>query len=146
MEAVEQTLLEKLISKKISEGVSGNLTTRDLELEFARKEQKVFSAEEKAEYDRLKETAGRTQEQADHQALAGYEGRLLEKLTAAYADRVADPLGRFRALTLADVRAEARRVNEPSKYFSRERSSGTLNFRTPWKFCGAGCCAGGRWP
>ena len=120
LEAVEQTLLEKLISKKISEGVSGNLTTRDLELEFARKEQKVFSAEEKAEYDRLKETAGRTQEQADHQALAGYEGRLLEKLTAAYADRVADPLGRFRALTLADVRAEARRVNQPSKYFSRE--------------------------
>ena len=120
LEAVEQTLLEKLISKKISEGISGNLTTRDLELEFARKEQKVFSAEEKAEYDRLKETAGRTQEQADHQALAGYEGRLLEKLTAAYADRVADPLGRFRALTLADVRAEARRVNQPSKYFSRE--------------------------
>ena len=120
LEAVEQTLLDKLISKKISEGGSGNLTTRDLELEFARKEQKVFSAEEKAEYDRLKETAGRTQEQADHQALARYEGQLLQDLTAAYADRVADPLGRFRSLTLADVRAEARRVDQPSKYFSRE--------------------------
>ena len=120
LEAVEQTLLEKLISKKISEGVSGNLTTRDLELEFARKEQRVFSTEEKTEYDRLKETAGRTLEQIDHQALARYEGWLLEKLTAAYADRVVDPQGRFRSLALADVRAEARRVNQPSKYFSRE--------------------------
>ena len=120
LDAFEQTLLDELISKKISEATSDKLTAKDLELEFGRKDQRVFSAKEKTEYDRLKETAGRTLEQIDHQALARYEGWLLEKLTAAYADRVVDPPGRFRALTLADVRAEARRVNQPSKYFTRE--------------------------
>ena len=120
LEALEQALLDKLISKKMSEPASEKPTEKDLELELARKEQKVFSAEEKAEYDRLKETAGRTLEQTDHRALARYEGWLLEKLTAAYAARTTDPPGRFRALTLADVRAEARRVNQPSKYFTHE--------------------------
>ncbi|MYC82818.1 MAG: DUF1553 domain-containing protein [Acidobacteria bacterium] len=120
LEALEQTLLDKLISKKILEAASDKLTSKDLELELARKDQKVFSAEEKAEYDRLKETAGRTLEQADHRGLAHYEEWLLKKLAAAYAAETADPPGRFRALTLADVRAEARRVNRPSKYFTRE--------------------------
>ncbi len=120
LDAFEQTLLDKLISKKISEATSDKLTAKDLELEFAHEDQRVFSAKEKTEYDRLKEIAGRTLEQIDHQALARYERWLLEKLTAAYADRVVDPPGRFRALTLADVRAEARRVNQPSKYFTRE--------------------------
>ncbi len=120
LEAYEQGLLDKLISKKISEGSSTDLTTKDLDLEFARKEQKVFSAEEKAEYARLKETAGQTLEQTDHQALARYEGQLLEKLTAAYANQVTDPLARFQELTVTDARAEARRVNRPSKYFTRE--------------------------
>ena len=120
LDAFEQALLDRLISKKMSEAASDKLTAKDLELELARKEQRVFSAEEKAEYDRLKETAGRTLEQVDHRALARYEGWLLEKLTTAYTDPKTDPPGRFRALTLADVRAEARRVNRPSKYFARE--------------------------
>ena len=120
MKALEQALLDKLISMKMSEADSDELTAKDLELELARKKQKVFSAEEKAEYDHLKETAARTLEQTDHQALARYEGWLLEKLTAAYAAGTTDPPGRFRALTLADVRAEARRVNRPSRYFTRE--------------------------
>jgi len=94
----------------------GKLTAKDLELELARKDQKVFSVEEKVEYDRLKARAGLTLEQTDHRALARYEEWLLEKLTAAYAAGTADPPGRFRALRLADVRAEARRVNQPSKY------------------------------
>ena len=120
LDALEQALLDKLISKKISEAASDTLTAKDLELELARKEQKVFSAEEEAEYDRLKERAGRTLEQTDHRALARYEDRLIEKLTEAYAGGTTDSAGRFRALTLADVRAEARRVNRPSKYFTRE--------------------------
>ena len=120
LEALEQALLDKLISGKMSEAASDKLTAKDLELELARKDQRVFSNEEKAEYERLKERAGRTLEQVDHQALARCEERLLEKLAAAYADPKADPAGRFRALGLADVRAEARRVNQPSKYFTRE--------------------------
>ena len=120
LERFEQALLDRLISKKMSEATSDRLTAKDLELELARKEQRVYSAEEKAAYDRLKERAGRTLEQTDHRALARYEAWLLEKLTAAYAAGTTDPAGRFRALTLADVRAEARRVNRPSKYFTRE--------------------------
>ncbi len=120
LEALEQALLDKLISKKMSEATSDKLTATDLELELARKEQKVFSSEEKAEYDLLKERAGRTLEQIDHRALARCEERLIEKLTAAYAAGATNPRGRFRALRLADVRAEARRVNRPSKYFTRE--------------------------
>ena len=120
LDACEQALLNKLISKKIAEGTSKELTAKDLDLELARKEQKVFSALEKAEYARLKERAASTQEKIDHQALARYEGQLLEKLTQAYANQVSDPLARFRELTVADVRAEARRVNRPSKYFTRE--------------------------
>ncbi len=120
LERFEQALLDRLISKKMSEATSDRLTAKDLELELARKEQRVYSAEEKAAYERLKERAGRTLEQADHRALARYEEWLLEKLTAAYAAGTTDPAGRFRALTLADVRAEARRVNQPSKYFTRE--------------------------
>ncbi len=120
LETLEQALLDKLISRKMSEPTSDKLTAKDLELELARKDQRVFSTEEKAEYDRLKEMAGRTLEQIDHRALARYEEWLLEKLTAAYASLTTDPAGRFRALTMADVRAEARRVNQPSKYFTRE--------------------------
>ena len=120
LDAFEQELLDKLISKKIAEGTSQELTVKDLELEFARNEQMVFSTEEKAAHARLKETALQTQEQTDHAVLARYEAQLLEKLTAAYANQVPDPLGRFRELTVADVRAEARRVNQPSKYFSRQ--------------------------
>ena len=127
LEALEQALLDKLISKKVSEAASDKLTAKDLELEFSRKDQKVFSAEEKAEYDHLKETAGRTLEQTDHSALARYEEWLLEKLTAAYAAGTTDPPGRFRALRLADVRAEARRVNQPSKYFTREEKQRHLD-------------------
>ena len=120
LEALEQALLDKLISGKMSEAASDKLTAKDLELELARKDQKVFSAEERAAHDRLKERAGRTLEQRDHRALARFEERLLQKLSAAYDARTADPAGRFRALKLADVRAEARRVNRPSKYFTRE--------------------------
>ena len=134
LEALEQALLDKLIAKKMSEPASEKLTEKDLELELARQEQKVFSAEEKAQYDRLKETAGRTLEQADHGALARYEGWLIEKLTAAYAAGTTDPPGRFRALTVADVRAEARRVNQPSKYFTREEKQRHLDLSDSMEF------------
>ncbi len=126
LDAYEQGLLEKLISKKISEGTAKDLTAKDLELELARKEQTVFSALEKAEYAGLKETAALTQEQRDHQALARYEGQLLQKLTNAYANQATDPLARFQELTVADVRAEARRVNRPSKYFTRQEKQRCL--------------------
>ena len=134
LEALEQALLDKLISKRMSEPASEKLTEKDLELELARKEQKVFSAEEKAEYEHLKETAGRTLEQIDHQALARYQGGLLDKLSAAYGDRTIDPPGRFRALTVADVRAEARRVNQPSKYFTREEKQRHLELSDSMEF------------
>ena len=120
LDAFQKELLDKLISMKIAEGSSEELTVKDLELEFARTGKTVFSSDDIAAHARMKERALQTQEQTDHAVLARYEAQLLKKLAAAYANQVTNPLDRFRQLTVADVHAEARRVNRPSKYFSRQ--------------------------
>ncbi len=120
LEAYEKVLLEKLIAQKSSQESRAKLSSRDLELELKRVDEKVFSEEEKAECARLKQAVDDTQGKKEQQALGTYEKRLIEKLAKAYAEGVSDPAARFQELTVDDVRREALRLGSPSssKYFT----------------------------
>ena len=120
LDQYKEVLLEKLIAQKMARESSAELTTRDLELELERADQQVFSQQERAEYDRLKQALDQTQQRQEQQVLAAYEKELLDKLARAYAEGISDPAARFRELTVEDVHEEARRPSRPSKYFTLE--------------------------
>jgi hypothetical protein len=114
---LEKELRQKLIEKKMAQAHKRELDVEDLRLEFRRKPQKVFTAEEQAQHAELLEDAQRIKDPEQAQALEEFEKPRLQRLAEAYANRVVDPLSRFEQLTMADVRKELPR-GERSKYFT----------------------------
>lgn len=82
-------------------------TKADLRLEMKLPKSRMFSAAEQEKYAELAEAAERTGDAEEQQALAAYEALLLPRLKEAYQSDKFDPAERFKALAVADVRAEA---------------------------------------
>ena len=107
LEEFEQQLLKKLIAGRIERAkAQADFTPADLRLELKLKEQRIFSEAERQRYTDLLEDATRTGDADEQQALLAVEKPFLERLRKAYAGGT-DPLKRFDALSVEDVRAEA---------------------------------------
>jgi hypothetical protein len=107
LELLEKELLEKLRAGRIERAKAQlDFKPADLRLEMKLKQQRIFSEAEREHYTDLLETATRTGDADEQQALQVIEKPLLERLKKAYASGT-DPLKRFEALTVEDVRAEA---------------------------------------
>jgi cytochrome c553 len=117
LDAFEKELRQKFIEKKTAEAKKTELDVEDLRLEFRRKPQKIFTAEEQAQHAELLEDAQRVNDPEEVQALEDFEKPRLRRLAEAYADHVVDPLSRFEQLTMAEVRKELP-SGDLSKYFS----------------------------
>jgi hypothetical protein len=107
LEEFEKQLLKKLIAGRIERAkAQADFAAADLRLEMKLKEQRIFNEAEREQYNDLLAAATRTGDAEEQQALLAVEKPFLERLKKAYASGT-DPLKRFDALTVEDVRAEA---------------------------------------
>jgi hypothetical protein len=123
LEQLEGELLEKLRSRRMERAkTQADFKTADLRLEIKLKQQRIFSEAERERYTDLFETATRTGDAEEQQALQLVERPLLERLRKAYASGT-DPLKRFEALTVEDVRAEAAAKYSGKSIFSLDEKN-----------------------
>ena len=115
LDEFEKGLLAKLIAARRAAAKDKELTSLDLRLEMSR-EHGVFTPGERDRHAGIKADADRTQDAEERKLLDEHEATMLALLKARYAKPGADPLARFEAFTVADVRVEADRQN--SKIFS----------------------------
>jgi hypothetical protein len=106
LDALEKTLLEKLIQAKTAAAQGRALTTEDLRLEMRRKDQKLFSAAEIERHQDALDDAERTLDLEFKQKLEAMEREELARLTAAVASGTVDNKARYKELTVKDVQAE----------------------------------------
>ncbi len=118
----EKLLLDKLIPLKIKEAAGRKLEAQDLRLELRNTEQKIFTPAEQARHAELEADFNRMGDAEEKQALEACEKVLLEKLRDAYDRKLADPLARFRRLTVEDVRASMPVDGAERKYFSADEA------------------------
>jgi mono/diheme cytochrome c family protein len=104
LDALLARLRGKLIESKKQEAMGRALTADDLRLELKREAGSVFNAEERARHADLFGAAERTGDLEEQRALETYESTLMGKLKSAYARPGIDPLARFEALTVEDVK------------------------------------------
>ena len=123
LEQFEADLLKKLIAGKIAQAQGKPFTKADLRLEMKLANSKVFSEQERDRYNGLLEDANRSQDTEERQPLDAFEVPMLAKLQAAYANGVADPAGRFHALTVDDVKAEAEAKSSGKSIFTVEEKA-----------------------
>jgi hypothetical protein len=100
LDAMEKQLLPRLIEARIAESKTRAVNGEDLRLELRRKDQKLFSAEEVARYNQLREDADRTLDAEEKDALEAFQATLLKRLPDNH-----DP-ARYQMLTVEDVRVE----------------------------------------
>ncbi len=101
-----QGLRKRLIEIKRAQAKDSPLTTADLRLELARGEASVFGAGVREQHAELLGASNRTGDLEEEQALDAYEAGLMAELKVAYASAGVDPLSRFQALTVADVKEQ----------------------------------------
>jgi hypothetical protein len=118
----EKVLLDKLISLKIAEAAKRDLDADDLRLELHKTGQKIFTPDEQARHAELFADFTRTGDPVEKEALDAYEKVLLPKLRDGYARASADPLDRFRQLSVEDVRRAMPHEGAELKYFSAAES------------------------
>jgi cytochrome c553 len=120
LDELENELREKLIRVRREEAQGKELTTKDLRLELRRKDGQVFNAAEIRLHQHLLEDAERTLDPEERQALDALESHLMEKLRAAYAEGRGDPDGRFKAITMDEVRDAVNAKYAAKKPFTGE--------------------------
>ncbi|MFN7921139.1 MAG: DUF1549 and DUF1553 domain-containing protein [Bryobacteraceae bacterium] len=117
LDEFEKSLLPKLIAARKAAAAGKELSKDDVRLEMRRKGA-IFTEAERRHHAAVLEDANRTQDAEEKALIDELEAKLLAKLKEAYAKPGADPMARFGALTVDDVRAEAGR--QSSKIFSAE--------------------------
>ena len=116
-------LLKKLVAARKAGAKGGPPTSADLKLELRREDSTIFTAPQREKHAELVEAAKRTGDPEEQQALEQFEATLLKELEAAYGRPGADPLARFDALTVADVRAELSSPYAAGSFFSEDEQS-----------------------
>ena len=106
LDALERTLLDKLIAAKKEKAKGAPLTASDLRLELRRNDREIFTREELRRHADVLSGAMRTRDPEEDRLLKAHEAPLLGKLARAYAREDVDPLARFDSLTVADVQNE----------------------------------------
>ena len=117
LDRYEKELLAKMIAAHKKTAAGKELGRDDLRLEIRRADG-VFTPAERERYTDIREDADRTQDQAERKLLDQHEAKLIPLLKERYARAGVDPLARFDALTIAEVRNEAAR--QTSRIFSGE--------------------------
>ncbi|HUS06935.1 MAG TPA: DUF1553 domain-containing protein [Bryobacteraceae bacterium] len=120
LDEFEKALLEKLKAGRMERAKAQiEWKPADLRLEMKLTQQRIFSEAERAHYNDLLESATRTGDADEQQALQLIERPFLDRLKNAYAG-VVDPLKRFDALTAQDVRSEAAAKYSGKSIFTME--------------------------
>ena len=120
LDELERQLLVKLKAAKAEKAKGEELINKDVRLEISREGQTIFTKAEQRKHAQLREDAGRTNDPEENDALEAYETELLAKLKNAYANKLADPMARFEALTVDSVRAEIRAQYSADSFFTEE--------------------------
>ncbi|MBK5293928.1 MAG: DUF1553 domain-containing protein, partial [Acidobacteriia bacterium] len=107
LDEFEKELLVKLVAARKERAASKELTKVDLRLELKLAGERVFTQADKDRHAVLLEDANRTQDKEEQDLLDTYESELLGRLKTAYAKSGIDPMARFDALAVTDVRGEA---------------------------------------
>ena len=115
LDRFEKELLTRLIAGKREAAKGKELTREDLRLEM-RRDKGLFTPAERERHAAIKEDADRTLDPDEKKLLDEHEAMLLGLYQARVARPGVDPLARFEALTVIDVRAEAGR--QSSKFFT----------------------------
>jgi hypothetical protein len=110
LEALEKSLLPKIVAKKIELSKTKKIDRSDLRLEL-RRANGLFSEAEKSRYEEARENADRTLDTDERKILDSIEAPMLAKLVQANPD----PALRFQTLTVADVASELRNVSEQER-------------------------------
>ena len=121
LDEFEKQLLAKL-KKARMEKAAKEFTVADLRLEAKLTPPRIFSKEEIARYNDLREDADRTGDAEEKAAFEPVEQTLLAKLRAAYASGT-DPLKRFDSLSVAEVRNEATAKYSGKSIFTLEEKN-----------------------
>lgn len=111
LDELEKTLLDRFVEKKIAAAQDREWKPEDLRLELRRKQQTLFTEEEKEKHAFLLEEANRTQDLEQKKRLDAFEQILLQKLAGA-----ADHVSRYKELTVEDLRLELGKAEQ--KFFS----------------------------
>ncbi len=121
LEQFEKELLPRLIAARKKAAAGKTFAKEDLRLEMKRGAKSVFPEGAREKHAALLEDANRTGDKEEKAVIDEHERVLLGDLPDMYARAGADPLARFDALGLDDVRAEAGKVT--SKIFSEAEMS-----------------------
>jgi len=123
LDKFEKQLLEKLkAGRQARAKEQKDFMAADLRLEAKLDPPRVFTAEEIARYEEARENAERTGDAEEKAALEVIEKPMLERLRKAYSSGV-DPLKRFDALTVTEVRAEATAKYSGKSIFTLEEKN-----------------------
>ncbi|HYO84492.1 MAG TPA: DUF1549 and DUF1553 domain-containing protein, partial [Bryobacteraceae bacterium] len=123
LEVFEQELLKKLRGGKAEQARGKDCTKTDLRLELKLAKQRIFSVAEQQKHADLLEDANRTGDTDEQAPLDALEKELLVRLKAEYAKGTVDPLVRFEALTVEDVRSEAAAKYSGKSIFTPEEKN-----------------------
>jgi mono/diheme cytochrome c family protein len=113
-------LLANWVESRKARAKRSRPTVDDLRLELRRGTASIFAAAERDRHAELLEDATRTGDPEEARALEAYEATLLEELDAAYARPGSDPLARFDALTVDDVRDELQAPYSAGSFFGED--------------------------
>jgi hypothetical protein len=119
----EAQLLKKLVATKAERAKSKAVEIADLRLELKLKQQRLFTEQEQQQHADLLAASQRTADPPEKKALDAYEQMLLKKLVAGYASGSVDPVSRFEALTVEDVRAEVQQKYAANSIFTLEEKN-----------------------
>jgi len=119
----EARLLSKLIAGRTERAKGREYDKTDLHLELRLPKQRIFSDAERDKEADLLEAATRTGDAEEKKVLDAYDKQLLVKLKAAYMKGDLDPAGRFKALSLEDVRTEAAAKYSGESIFTAEEKA-----------------------
>ena len=123
LDELEEQLLQKMKTLMAERAKGKELTNKDLRLEIKHESQTIFTPGEQAQHMDLLAAADRTGDPPEKKVLEAYEEKLLSKLKEAYARDQANPMARFEALKVEDVRREARAKYSAESFFSEEEKS-----------------------
>jgi mono/diheme cytochrome c family protein len=118
LDEFEKKLLVEFIEKKTEAAKGRELTVDDLRLELRRKDQTLFTAQEKQKQAELFEDATRTQDVDQRKELEAFEQPMLDRLKAAVKAGKVDNIARYKTLTVEDMQPEFTKAT--TKMFSPE--------------------------
>ena len=123
LDELEEQLLKKMKALMAERAKGNELTHKDLRLEIKRESQTVFTPGEQARHSDFLAAADRTQDPPEKVALEAYEEKLLSKLKRAYTNGEAEPMARFEALAVSEVRRELSAAYSAESFFTEEEKS-----------------------